>query len=312
MSGRAGKTGSAASRIDTWRAGWPVALDAWSKFTRLRPPILCSTVREARAEGLTDSFAMIRLVDQSVVVSMPEVEKHGVGDLAVEVLAHEIGHHILAPATLTDHARLIARMRPALPTLEDRAPLVANLYTDLLINDRLFRSAGLPMDRVYRAMAARPGARASRLFRLYLRVYEILWGLGRGELGGTLHTDEEEGDAMLGARLVRSYAGEWLRGGGRFASLLFPYLVEDPDVIGRFAALHDTRGAGAGGQPAGLSELDPEEAAGAVHPSEDELDGELAPSPARPPIEVEGNRPASARRASRSSTARSCAPPAST
>ena len=33
----------------------------------------------------------------------------------VEVLAHEIGHHVLAPATLTDHGRMIARMRWALP-----------------------------------------------------------------------------------------------------------------------------------------------------------------------------------------------------
>ena len=54
---------------------------------------------------------MIRLQDQTVVVSLPEVAAYHLEDYAVEVLAHEIGHHVLAPATLTDHARMIARMR---------------------------------------------------------------------------------------------------------------------------------------------------------------------------------------------------------
>ncbi|HTE56861.1 MAG TPA: hypothetical protein VK698_38680 [Kofleriaceae bacterium] len=283
----------APDRIAEWRAAWPVALEAWSKFTRLRPPLLCLTVAEARDAGLTGSFAMIRLQDQAIVVSMPEVEACRVGHLPVEILAHEIGHHILAPATLTDHARLIARMRRALPTVEDRAPLVSNLYTDLLINDRLFRSADLRMDQVYRALAARPGRAGSRLFRVYLRIYEILWGLSRGELGGRVAGDEEEGDASLGARLVRSYAREWLRGGGRFAALLFPYLLEDVDAIARFAALHDTRAAGTGGQPTGLSEVDPDEIDGAVHPAEDDPDGDDGPRPpARAPVDVDGNRPA--------------------
>src|SRR6185503_17981071 len=102
---------------DQWTAAWPIALEAWSRFTRLRPPNLCLTKTAARTEGLTGSFAMIRLQDQSIIVSLPEVVACHVENYAVEVLAHEIGHHILAPATLTDHARMIARMRRALPTV---------------------------------------------------------------------------------------------------------------------------------------------------------------------------------------------------
>src|SRR5689334_8134886 len=112
--------------------------------------MLCLTDDEARHEGLTGSFAMIRLQDQSIVVSLREVVACGVEHFPVEVLAHEIGHHVLAPATLTDHARMIARMRWALPTVERHAPMVANLYTDILINDRLQRSGGLRMADVYR------------------------------------------------------------------------------------------------------------------------------------------------------------------
>src|SRR5689334_359844 len=141
--------------------------------------MLCLTDDEARHEGLTGSFAMIRLQDQSIVVSLREVVACGVERLPVEVLAHEIGHHVLAPATLTDHARVIARMRWALPTVEQHAPMVANLYTDLLINDRLQRSAGLSLAEVYRKLAARFGERGA-VWTLYMRMYEILWSVPRG------------------------------------------------------------------------------------------------------------------------------------
>src|SRR6185503_2731150 len=103
-----------------------------------------------------------------------------VESFATEVLAHEIGHHVLAPATLTDHARMIARMRWALPTIEQKAPLVANLYTDLLINDRLERSARLRIDHIYRLIAT--GKKTGATWTLYMRIYEVLWNLPRGAL----------------------------------------------------------------------------------------------------------------------------------
>ena len=111
---------------------------------------------------------------------------------------------------------MIARMRWALPTVEQHAPMVANLYTDLLINDRLQRSAGSATRRCLsrpRAQAAASGA----VWTLYLRIYELLWSLERGSLGGGTTDDRLEGDAWLGARLVRSYARDWLDGSGRFA-----------------------------------------------------------------------------------------------
>src|SRR5262249_46380968 len=101
-----------------WETAWPRALEVWSKFTRLRPPTLCLTVESAKQEGLTGSFAMIRLQDQAIIVSLPTVVVCAVEQFALEVLAHEIGHHVLAPATLTEHARMLARMRWALPTVE--------------------------------------------------------------------------------------------------------------------------------------------------------------------------------------------------
>lgn len=253
---------------DTWTAAWAPALTAWSKFTRLRPPTLCLTERDAQREGLIGSFAMIRLHDQSVVVSLPEVVACGIEQFAVEVLAHEIGHHVLAPATLTDHGRMIARMRWALPTVEHHAPTVSNLYTDILINDRLQRSAGLRLADVYRTLGTREGG-GGAVWALYTRIYEILWSLPRGSLGGGPTDDRLEGDAWLGTRLVRSYARDWLDGSGRFAALLLPHLLEDQKSAKLIEKLLDTRDAGSGGDPAGLVNEDAGEREGAVHPAQD-------------------------------------------
>jgi len=288
---------------ERWMAAWPEALAAWSRFTRLRAPTLCLTVKQAMSEGLTGSFAMIRLSDQAVIVSLPEVAASHVEPFPVEVLAHEIGHHVLAPATLTDHARSLARMRRALPTVEHHAPMVANLYTDLLINDRLQRSAALRMADVYQALARSAGPtpkEGGALWTLYVRIYEILWRLERGSLGGGPTDDRIEGDAWLGARLVRSYARQWLDGSGRFAALLLTYLLEDTKSESRIKPLLDTARAAAGGDPAGLTELDPEEERGAIHPAADPaLTGDDDPADdaevqAKPnePTEVSENAPA--------------------
>jgi len=293
-------TGAAGADVgplrERWVAAWPSALTAWSRFTRLRMPTLCLTTEQATAEGLSESFAMIRLVDQAVVVSLPAVMAAGVDGFAVEVLAHEIGHHVLAPATLTDHSRSLARMRRALPTAEHHAPMVANLYTDLLINDRLQRSAGLQLSGVYQKLA-RPDRNSGALWTLYMRIYEILWRLERGSLGGGAADDRIEGDAWLGARLVRSYARQWLDGSGRFAALLLTYLLEDTASARQIQPLLDTARAGANGDPAGLTEIDPEEERGAIHPATDsELAGngddtDLQDAARRPPVETGSNAP---------------------
>lgn len=255
--------------LASWRAAWPKALAVWSRFTRLRDPRLCDTRAEAAKEGLSGSFAMIRLVDQRVVIDLEEVTRLGLHDYAVEILAHEIGHHVLSPATATDHARLLARIRRALPTLEARAPMVANLYADLLINDRLQRQEGLRMADIYRRLAeSNADVVRSPVWMIYMGIYEQLWKLDRGSLGGPLNDDEMQGDAWLGARVVRNYAGDWLEGSSRFAALVLPYLVasqSDP----RVDSLMDTRQAGQGSQPVGLDRIDGDELGPVVHPALD-------------------------------------------
>ncbi|MCI0461829.1 MAG: hypothetical protein L0Z62_33175 [Gemmataceae bacterium] len=209
---------------DSWLSRWPDALAAWSKFTKLSEPRWCLTPEDEKEHQLADSFAMIRLTDQAVVVSLTRVQSFHVEDFAVEVLAHEIGHHVYCPGSLLEHGRMLARIRRGLPTKEHRAPLIANLYADLLINDRLQRDSGLNMAGVYQALVK---GSADRLWTLYMRIYEILWGLKKGSLATGPIDKLIEGDAQLGARVVRSYARDWLDGAGKFAALCLPYLLED-------------------------------------------------------------------------------------
>ena len=282
------KTTADTALIDSWRAAWPEALAVWSKFTRLRDPNLCASRVEASKQGLSGSFAMIRLLDQSVVVDLPLVTELGLDDYALEVLAHEIGHHILAPGSASDQFRLLARMRRALPTLEQHAPMVANLYTDLFINDRLQRQANLRMADIYRKLEQGRTAQADAkdkasggVWTLYMRIYENLWQLEKGELGGGEADERLDTDAWLGARLIRVYANDWMLAAGRFATLLLPYLVEDTDALSPSRYLLDTRDAARGCQTYGAQQIEDDEADGAIHPVHDKrisgLDGDEAP-----------------------------------
>ena len=256
---------------EQWNAAWEASLAIWSKFTRLRSPVWCVDDREAKREGLTSSFAMIRLTDQSIVINLDMIQRLKLGAYAREIMAHEIGHHILCPANLTDDARMIARMRWALPTKEHLAGFISNLYADLLINDHLQRSAGLQMANVYQAIVQKT---SNRMWTLYMRIYEILWSIERGKLATGKIDDRLEGDAQIGARLIRSYAKDWLDGAGRFAALCLPYLLEDEgqEIQKLLGSWRDTQNSGAGGMPDGLTEIEPGEKEGAVHPS---LDPEL-------------------------------------
>ena len=58
---------------EAWQAEWEPALAAWSRFTQLSPPRFCTTRSEERDQGLETSFAMIRLNDQAVVISLRQV-----------------------------------------------------------------------------------------------------------------------------------------------------------------------------------------------------------------------------------------------
>lgn len=209
---------------EAWLAAWPVASTVFSRFTRLRSPILCMSAEDEKREGLVGSFAMIRLTDLSVVISLPQIRDRGLEGFAKEILAHEVGHHVHAPGNLRDQGRLLARIRYGLgPDLHAHAPMAANLYADLLLNDRLARSAGLNMAGVYAALRVDD---PDPLWTLYMRTYERLWGLKTGTLGRTELSATVERDADLAARIVRIFRSTWLEGASSFARILREYLLQ--------------------------------------------------------------------------------------
>ena len=209
---------------ERWLARWPEALRAWGRFVNVHPPTMFTSEKDARDAGLVDSFASFALDRRAVQLNLSAVERLGLTAFAVEVMAHEVGHHVLCPADLADHGRLLVRVRRGLGPLADHAPMVANLYADILINDRLQRSRGLRMASVYQRLGA---GSDSSLWTFYVRTYEILWSLTAGTLTGGPVDPAMDGDAQLAAKLVRVYATEWVDGAGGFAALCVRYLRED-------------------------------------------------------------------------------------
>ncbi|MGH7294630.1 MAG: VWA domain-containing protein [Polyangiaceae bacterium] len=261
---------------EAWNAHWDDALRAWSKLVRLSPPRWCMTEEDEKREGLTGSFAQILLAEHAVILSARQIAALGLAPYPLEIMAHEVGHHVYCPGDLADAGRLVARVRRGLPGHELEAGMVSNLYEDILINDRLQRSAGLDSAAVWRVL--RGDGASTPLWALYTTIYEHLWSLPAGDLSGVKVDARTDQDARLGARLVRVYAKNWLRGGGRFAALVLPYLQTDRPFADLAAAM-DATGQRTGVIPDGLTEIDDDED-DAVHPAFDpELTGLSTDSP---------------------------------
>ena len=62
-----------------WLLAWPKALKVWSSYVRLQEPIWCTDQKQEKKEGLSQSFAMIRLSDHRIVISLRKVEKSDLG-----------------------------------------------------------------------------------------------------------------------------------------------------------------------------------------------------------------------------------------
>ncbi|MGV8042048.1 MAG: hypothetical protein AB2L07_18960 [Thermoanaerobaculaceae bacterium] len=276
-----------------WRAAWPEALAAWSSYTLLREPVYAHSKGVARDAGFGGGeLAAIRLLDQAVIVNFERIRALGLQADAKAILAHEIGHHVFVPGNLTDNARLLATIGKALPGLpEPTAMMVANLWADLLINDRLQRGGRADMAAVYRRLAV-PEADAA--WTVYTRTMEHLWRLPAGTLTPKDVSPEQDADAALLARIVRAFASDWLAGARRFAAVLYPHLAKD---------LETKREARA--QAAGLGDL---QKAGSAPPGE--KDAEAIPDgphehrarrgggrDRRPPPRPRGQRSAAAERA---------------
>ena len=201
-----------------WQACWPDALRAWGPYTRLHTPRLRGA--ESGPSGV-GSFAWFSLGEVEVNIDLAQVSERGLDHHAVAVLAHEVGHHVYAPGDLLTAGRLAAQVRLGLIDLDEHVAPVANLWSDLLVNDRLQVRAGIDLAAVWRTLG--PPRQDDPVMRLVLRADEILWSLPPGSLAGSgPHHDAEAG---LLARLVRTYADDPVGGAGGFAMVVRPFLA---------------------------------------------------------------------------------------
>lgn len=244
---------------EKWNMSWDKALNIWSFYTRLRKPIYVVSDKEKKEYDVDDeSIAFIRLTDLQVIISLENIVKLGLSNYSLEILSHEIGHHIYCPADLTDQGRLIARANRGLYNLNYYAPMVVNLYSDLMINERLFRLNNLRLDEVYSKLNINKG---DELWLFYMRIYEILWALPAKSLTKCKISGEMEGDAQLGNRIIRSYSDDWLKGVTQFANLCYSYLVNNKNHQSNFKYIFDTKNIAGNMKsvPAGLIEADEDE-----------------------------------------------------
>lgn len=218
-------------------AAWREAQDLWG--VRVHPPT------EGDAGGAVAAFGF----PTAVVYDRAQLQRQGaVGQLA-SVFAHEIGHHVAAPATRVVSAQLqrvigevVLTANPDQVAAREITALVANLWADMLVNDRVRRlqqASGAASDiaDVYRGMNAASAKRRhgapTRLWTTVMRAFEVLWTLVEGDLA-TLPADREaraavEDDARVLAQTVRTFADDPVGGALPAALVLVPLAVPDGD-----------------------------------------------------------------------------------
>lgn len=250
---------------EKWENQWEEALGLWSHLVMMRPPHWCYTKEELKEEGLESSFAMIRLKDHRIVLDATLIKDYGLEDFPLEIMAHEIGHHVYIPANLQDNGRLFSLVRKALVSRESYSPLIINLFADQLINYRLQNQNGLAMVQVYKKILAKQKGENSSVWNLYLAIYEKLFSLKSGELAQIPHdllkAETLEEDSEIGAHIIRSYSQDWLEGAYAYALLFYPGLWEYDHKDKIMLTILDTLKAseGASGQGADLEEVSVED-----------------------------------------------------
>jgi hypothetical protein len=125
--------------------------------------------------------ARIDLATRQISLDAEIIAQKGLGGCVEALLAHEIGHHVRYPGSLAVSARMRVIERNLVP-IEGYS--LMNLFTDLMINERLGHDLEDDLVRVYRSFDEERSWERDPAFVFYLAVYEELWQRERGELQG--------------------------------------------------------------------------------------------------------------------------------
>ncbi|KLI08476.1 hypothetical protein A5731_14745 [Mycolicibacterium conceptionense] len=160
---------------------WHAALDLWG--VQLHPPNMVS-------DSATGTFAWFTF-PPAISIDTAELARVGAQRHLVSVFAHEIGHHVLSPSTRIVSFKLTQQMARAIVASDPRRAIpvtgtarhLSNLWSDLLINDRVVRMQrrlhpGTEPDMIalWRTLTDRePTTHAA--WWVLMRAYELLWSL---------------------------------------------------------------------------------------------------------------------------------------
>ncbi len=153
--------------IDAIARSWPAARAHWSPWLALRTP---------RSGPLHDTVAVIQLGSRQITIDTIRLGQLDLLHCTEALLAHEVGHHVLAPANLATLARLRLVERIVRP---DRGSVLP-LFLDLVVNERLHRYR-TELTACYGALLT-DAARADDAFTLCMTVHELFWELPPGSL----------------------------------------------------------------------------------------------------------------------------------
>lgn len=209
---------------------WEQAKKPWG-FVQLRRPVVYWEPEAAR-QAMGTQLAFFNFAEKNTLVNYPALEARGAGEYLVELLSHEIGHHMAIPADPPSDALLLHAAYRGLGLYdlpEDDERLVrghreaifwVNLFADVIVNTILFR-AGMRMVPFYQKLTVGEG---SPLWRLYLRTLELLWELPPETLARAV-TPHIEQDARRLEEVFRHLRGkrDWPEGMALFAKICHPY-----------------------------------------------------------------------------------------
>lgn len=152
---------------------WQRAGEIWTDSLMLRSPTMIDTIEQARLHDAVETLASINALTFETLLNLEHMRSRKVDDFLFTFMAHEIGHHAIAPAGLTNHMRYVAAASHAV-FQTDPHPYI-NLALDLLINTILVQQHQLPCEEIYRRICLDEPLQ-SFSFGLMLGAMRRLWG----------------------------------------------------------------------------------------------------------------------------------------
>lgn len=157
------------------RQMWTRAGSVWTDDLRLRDPTMLETPEQATAHHAAGSLASINALTYETLLNLHHMRERNLDEFLYTFMAHEIGHHAITPAGMTNQMRYLAAARVMVHSGDVHR--YVNLALDLLINDILVTQHKLPCPEIYRRMCE-GGPVKSASFAVMLGAMSRLWGCG--------------------------------------------------------------------------------------------------------------------------------------